>query len=450
MAAAQVLLDLGAHVTVVDDANGGPQQASARQLESLGAAVRLASVDSPDDYDLLIPSPGINPRSPLVVAAQRSRIPVWSGERLAWHLRPTGSTWLTVSGTNGKTTTVEMLNAILTAAGVHCAAVGNIGRPLVEAVTAEPPYDVLAVELSSFQLHFTRGLQPEAAALLNVGVDHIDWHETFDAYVDDKARVFDGARRAVVYNVADPTTERLARNAEVEPGCAGVGFTLGAPAAGMLGVVDGVLVDRAFVTDPAVEAAELATLDDLNLPGSHNVENALAASALARAHGVPADAVRSGLRGFQPAPHRTQLVDTIDGVAYVDDSKATNADAALVSLRTFRPVVWIAGGLAKGGRFDDLVGLTSSRLRGVVLIGRDRGLLRDALRRHAPQVHVIEVVAGETDLMDDVVSAAAGLAVPGDTVLLAPACASMDQFTDYAARGDAFAAAVRRRSDGGS
>jgi UDP-N-acetylmuramoylalanine--D-glutamate ligase len=216
----------------------------------------------------------------------------------------------------------------------------------------------------------------------------------------------------------------------------------------MVGVVDEVVVDRAFGVDPQREPVELAALSDIDLPGTHNLLNALAAAALARAHGVGPAAVRDGLRGFHPAPHRAQWVADRRGVSYVDDSKATNVDAALVSLRAYQSVVWVAGGLAKGATFDDLVRRTSHRLRGAVLVGQDRELVRDALRRHAPEVPVIEVVGGETDLMDDVVSAAASLAVPGDTVLLAPGCASMDLFADYAARGDAFAASVRRLPEG--
>jgi UDP-N-acetylmuramoylalanine--D-glutamate ligase len=448
-AAARVLVTLGAEVVVVDDGASGRQQEAARRLDDLGATVVLAAgPQSLRDVDLVVASPGLTPRAPLLVRAQTDGVPVWSGERLAWHLRPAGSAWLALTGTNGKTTTVMMLESMLLASGERAVAAGNIGRPLVEAVMAEPGYSVLAVELSSFQLHFTADLEAQAAALLNLGVDHVDWHGSYDAYVDDKARIFTGARRAVVYNAGDAESQRLARDADVADGCRRVGFTADAPSVGMVGVVDEVVVDRAFGVDPQREPVELAALSDIDLPGTHNLLNALAAAALARAHGVGPAAVRDGLRGFHPAPHRAQWVADRRGVSYVDDSKATNVDAALVSLRAHQSVVWVAGGLAKGATFDDLVRRTSDRLRGAVLVGQDRELVRDALRRHAPEVPVIEVVGGETDLMDDVVSAAASLAVPGDTVLLAPGCASMDLFVDYAARGDAFAASVRRLPEG--
>ena len=213
---------------------------------------------------------------------------------------------------------------------------------------------------------------------------------------------------------------------------------------GMMGVVDDVLCDRAFVEERQTSAAELCTIDDLATPAPHYVANALAAAALARSHSVPTEAVREALRGFRPDGHRIAHVGTHDGVTWIDDSKATNPHAALASLQAYEPVVWVAGGLAKGARFDDLVTRVRERLRGAVLIGRDAEVVREALSRHAPDVPVILVGAGETPVMERVVAQAAALARPGDTVLLAPGCASMDMFTNYAERGDAFADAVRR------
>jgi UDP-N-acetylmuramoylalanine--D-glutamate ligase len=261
--------------------------------------------------------------------------------------------------------------------------------------------------------------------------------------------------RACVYNVADPETERLVREADVAEGARAIGFTLGMPSVGMVGVVDDLLVDRAFIAERQSSAAELCTIADLASPAPHVVANALAAAALARAHGISQAAVRDGLRGFRPDGHRIATVATTGPathrVTWVDDSKATNPHAALSSLLAFDPVVWIAGGLAKGARFDDLVAATRDRLRGVVLLGRDRDVIAGALARHAPDVPVIVVDGGETGsghaAMERAVVAAADLAQPGDTVLLAPGCASMDMFTNYADRGDAFAAAVQRQTD---
>jgi UDP-N-acetylmuramoylalanine--D-glutamate ligase len=306
------------------------------------------------------------------------------------------------------------------------------------------PYDVLAVELSSFQLHYTDSVAAESAAVLNVAEDHLDWYASMSDYAADKGRIYQRVRRACVYNAADPVTERLVRDADVEEGARAIGFTLGIPSVGMLGVVDDILADRAFVEERQHSAAELCSVGDLASPAPHFVANALAAAALARAHGVSAAAVRDGLTGFRPDGHRIAEVAVVHDVRYVDDSKATNPHAAESSLKAYDPVVWVAGGLAKGASFEDLVRSVQDRLRGAVLLGRDRQVIADALSRHAPDVPVIQVEGGDTAVMDRVVGAAAGLARPGDTVLLAPGCASMDMFANYGARGDAFAESVLR------
>jgi UDP-N-acetylmuramoylalanine--D-glutamate ligase len=356
-----------------------------------------------------------------------------------------------VTGTNGKTTTTEMLDTILRTAGLRSAAVGNVGRPIVEAVMDPTPYDVFAVELSSFQLHYTDSMAAESAAVLNVAEDHLDWYAELggmSGYAADKGRIYERVSRACVYNVADETTRRLVEDAEVVEGARAIGFTLGMPSVGMLGIVEDILVDRAFIEERATSAAELCQVGDLASTAPHFVQNALAAAALARAHGVSQAAVRDGLRAFRPGGHRITVVAEEAGVTWVDDSKATNPHAAQSSLLAYDPVVWVAGGLAKGATFDDLVQTVKGRLRGVVLTGRDRDVIADALARHAPDVPVVTAGTSETglDVMREVVAAAAGIAQPGDTVLLAPGCASMDQFRDYAARGDAFAVAVREQT----
>ncbi len=455
-AAADALLRLGSRVTVVDAVQDERTGDRGTVLEMLGADVRLGvrPVEADPGTDLVIVSPGWRETEPMLAAAAASGLPVWGEVELAWRLRSEESPapWLCLSGTNGKTSTVRMLEAMLRASGARATAAGNVGLPLVDAVTAEDPYDVLAVELSSFQLHWVSSLRPLASAVLNVAEDHLDWHGSMEAYARAKGRVYEGTTVACVYNVADPRTEQLVRDAEVGEGCRAVGFTRGAPAVGMVGVVDDVLVDRAFVPDRATSAAELGTLADVRPLAPHAVENALAAAALARAYGVPPVAVRTGLRAFVPEPHRIHEVAVISGVTYVDDSKATNAHAAEASLRAFDSVVWLAGGLAKGASFDELAGRVASRLRAVVAFGTDGPAVAAAVRRHAPDVPVVEVATVETGLMGAeamtaVVDAAAEHARPADTVLLAPACASMDQFRDYAERGDLFASAVHVLAD---
>ncbi|MEU2394554.1 UDP-N-acetylmuramoyl-L-alanine--D-glutamate ligase [Streptomyces sp. NPDC007369] len=449
ISAARALAGLGASVTVVDGGDGEGHRAKAAELADLGISVRLGDAETlPEGTGLVVTSPGWKPDSPLFAAAAAAGVDVVGDVEIAWQLREsrpgrTAAPWLAITGTNGKTTTTQMLASILKAAGLRTAAVGNIGTPIIDVVLGEEEYDVLAVELSSYQLHWAPSVRAHSAAVLNLAPDHLDWHGSMEAYAADKGRIYEGNTVACVYNVADPATERLVEEADVVEGCRAIGFTLGAPGPSMLGVVDGILVDRAFVENRQKNAQELAEVSDVTPPAPHNIANALAAAALARAFGVPPRAVRDGLRDFRPDAHRVAFVDEVSGVAYVDDSKATNTHAAEASLAAYEPVVWIAGGLAKGATFDELVQKSAKRLRGAVLIGADRALIAEALARHAPDVPVVDLDRTDTGAMPAAVREAARLAEPGDTVLLAPACASMDMFANYNERGDAFADAVR-------
>jgi UDP-N-acetylmuramoylalanine--D-glutamate ligase len=450
-AAARVLLARGARVLLTDAA----EPPVVAELVAAGGTWLGAVQTVPESTDLVVTSPGWRPDAPLLADAARRGVEVVGEPELAWRLRVPGpdgtpAPWLAVTGTNGKTTTVTMLEAILLAAGRRAVAAGNVGRPLIEVVTAQrddgtPAYDVLAVELSSFQLHWSSTIAPAAAAVLNVADDHTDWHGSFAAYRDAKARILVRSPVAVA-DAGDPVAAALVAG-HVAP----VTVTLDEPGPGQLGVRSGVLVDRAFATDPAGEP--LLQRDEIAVPGPHNTVNALAAAALARAVGIPADAVARGLAGFRGGAHRNVVVGTVAGVDYVDDSKATNPHAAGASLAAYPRVVWIAGGLLKGAEVDPLVAAVAHRLAGVVLLGRDRAVIAASLARHAPSVPVVTVPSGDDDRMEGtaataeetmtrVVVAAAGLASPGDTVLLAPAAASMDVFTDYGHRGRAFARAV--------
>ncbi len=452
-AAARVLLERGARVLLAD----GARPPAVDELTAAGAEWLGDVASAPDGVALVVTSPGWRPDAPLLTDAAARGIPVIGEPQLAWELREPGpdgvpAPWLAVTGTNGKTTTVTMLEAILLADGRRAVAAGNVGRPLVEVVTARdadgrPSYDVLAVELSSVQLHWSWTLAPAAAAVLNVADDHTDWHGSFAAYRDAKARILERAPVAVA-DAGDPVAAGL-----VEGHPRPVTVTLGEPAPGQLGVRDGALVDRAFAADPAGEV--LLERSALPVPGPHNTVNALVAAALARAVGVPAESVARGLAGFSGGAHRNVRVATVAGVDWVDDSKATNPHAAAASLAAYPRVVWIAGGLLKGADVEPLVEAVAARLAGAVLLGRDRARIAAALARHAPHVPVVTVVSGDDDPVDgertpgaeetmaQVVAAAAELARPGDTVLLAPAAASMDVFRDYAHRGRAFADAVR-------
>jgi UDP-N-acetylmuramoylalanine--D-glutamate ligase len=423
LAAARALLAAGAHVTVVDDRDSDVERERCRPLLADGAVIALgAQVPRPAGADLVVVSPGIPPHHRMAAPGPE----IIGDAELAWRLRPAGDApWLAVTGTNGKTTTVRMLEAMCRAAGKEVRAAGNVGDPLITAIGSG--LDLLVVELSSFQLHWSSTLNPLAASVLNLAPDHIDWHGSFDAYGAAKARIYGPDTMAVV-NRDDPVSAALA------PDRPTVGFTTGHPAAGDWGVVDGALVGP--------EGSAFASVADVRPVGEHNVANALAAAALATLGGATPTSLAAGLRDYRPEPHRNATVAIVDGVRYVDDSKATNPHAAAASLGAYEHVVWIAGGLLKGADVDELVAAHAHRLRAVALIGADRHLIAQALARHAPDVPVLDLAVTDTGAMTEAVTWAAGMARAGDTVLLAPSAASMDMFVNYASRGDAFAAAV--------
>lgn len=447
MAVADALVEAGARVVVLDEADDGDTLERGRLIEFLGAQVHVgpgSTTTLPDDVDLVVTSPGWRPTAPLLVQAARRGVPIWGETELAWRFMHPDRVvpWLAVTGTNGKTTTTLMLASMLRADGLRAEAVGNIGVSLVSTVLEPQPHDVLAVEVGAPQLPFVHTVSPYAAACLNLAEDHVDFFGSFEAYRAAKARVYERTQVACVYNVQDRATMAMVEQAAVVEGCRAIGFSLNVPGRSEVGVVEDILADRAFLDKRDTHALELGTFADVHPPVPHQIANALAAAALARSFGVSPRAVRDGLRQFQPAAHRIATVGTVDEVLYVDDSKATNTHAADMSLRAYEPVVWVAGGLAKGQTFDELVKRHAGRFRAAVLLGADRALIREALQRHAPDVPVVEVSRTDTGAMREVVRAAAEHALPGDTVLLAPGCASWDMFTDYAQRGREFAVAV--------
>ncbi len=439
--------------------------AAARALGDVQYLAPADAIARAGEFDLVVTSPGFPPTAPVLAAANTAGVPIWGDVELAWRLDAAGRygsprQWLVVTGTNGKTTTTSMLYDMLVAGGRRAVLCGNIGEPVLDVLTR--PADVLAVEVSSFQLHWAPSVRPEAGVVLNVAEDHLDWHGSFAAYSAAKARALDG--RVAVVGLDDPAAAALLPNAAAT---VKVGFRLGEPALGELGVRDGALVDRAFADDLV-----LAGVDSIPVVGPVGVLDALGAAALARAVAVPAEAIASALAGFRVGRHRSEPVGVIDGVRFVDDSKATNPHAAEASILAFPRVVWVAGGMLKGASVEQAVARVADRLAGVVVIGRDRAAFVNALSRHAPDVPVIQVVTREDAevhetsestvtcetrvieasgpglgrrVMAEAVAAAARLARSGDTVLLAPAGASFDQFAGYADRGDAFADAVRAR-----
>ncbi len=447
-AAADALLQMDAQVVVIDGAARDKYADKAQLLEILGAEFRFDDdVTLPSGVDLLVLSPGVSPLAPIIKAAQSAGVTVWGELELAWRLRDpeTAAPWLAITGTNGKTTTTRMVESILAEkfGAQNVRAAGNIGLPMCEVVMDPNPLAAIAVEVGAPQLPFVYSVSPVASICLNLAPDHIDLFGSFEAYRDAKARVYRNTQIAVIYNEQDVATERMVEQADVVEGCRAVSFTLSIPRSSMVGLVEDILVDRAFLSERATSALEIIELSDLPSNAPHNVQNALAAIALTRAIDIEPAFIKAGLMNWQAEPHRISHVAQVNGVDYVDDSKATNTHAAFTSIRAYESVVWIAGGLAKGQDFADLVEKSASRLRGVVLLGADQEVIAQAMMKFAPDVPVRRVHSTEINAMTSVVTLAAELASAGDTVLLAPGCASWDMYRDYAHRGDAFAQAVR-------
>jgi UDP-N-acetylmuramoylalanine--D-glutamate ligase len=398
--------------------------------------------------ELIVTSPGVRPEHELLAWANERNIPVWVDIELAWRVRDKTNKvadWIAVTGTNGKTTTVQMVESMLIAGGKRAIACGNIGTPILDAIRDPLGFDVLVVELSSFQLHFLCHIEPFSSAVLNLADDHIDWHGSFEAYSDAKAKIYENTRVACVYNLSDSATEKMVENADVIEGARAIGFGTGLPARSQVGFVEDILCDRAFLDDRGNSALEIATLDDLAQIGvltPHLMANAAAATALARSYGVAPEDIRTALRNFKLDAHRIELIAQRDGISFIDDSKATNPHAAAASLNSFENIIWIVGGLLKGVDISDLVAKYSKRLKAAVVIGADRQPVLEALASYAGGVEVKEI-SDQENVMHDAVAAALKLAKAGDTVLLAPAAASMDQFKDYEDRGKQFADQVR-------
>jgi len=462
---ADTLAELGADVHVFTESADEEYE---RLLPVIGARLWTGSLDAVAaelaDFapELVIASPGFAPHHPVISWVRASGIALWGDVELAWRVRDkvvradgTPADWILITGTNGKTTTTRLTATMLVAGGLRAAPVGNIGTPVLDAVRDPAGFDALVVELSSHQLWYLGlndgpgSLSPHAAVCLNLADDHLEWHGSFDAYRDAKAVVYRHTRVACVYNKSDVATREMVEDAEVVEGARAIGFDLGVPGPSDLGVVDGILVDRAFLDDRHTSALELTTVADLaarGLAAPHIVANILAAAALARSLGVaPAD-IRDALDSFRLDPHRIEIVGEHGGVRWVDDSKATNPHAAASSLAAFPGAVWIVGGLLKGVDIAPLVAARGAGVKAAIVIGADRTEVLAAFARHAPDVPVFEADAAETEnVMAQVVDLAAGVAEHGDTVLLAPAAASFDQFASYADRGRRFAAAVTAR-----
>jgi UDP-N-acetylmuramoylalanine--D-glutamate ligase len=453
VATARALVKLGYQVQVFEERDDSHHRELASELGGLGISVTF---EIPSEFPPhVITSPGWRPDHPVLVAAQAQGARVLSEIEFSYLHdqkeftagKSTRRYWIGITGTNGKTTTVGMTESIFRSANLSAIACGNVGTPVIEIITGDEFYEYLIVELSSFQLHWSATLELDAAALLNIDDDHLDWHGNFDNYLAAKLKIFSGARTAII-NGDDsrlrPAIDHITKERELTL------FTLQVPQYGELGLVEDLLIDRAFTGSQSI-ATEVAQLADINPPAPHNIANALAAAGIARAFDIPPDAIKEGLREYSPGHHRIEVIAERAGICWVNDSKATNPHATNAALVAFDSVVWIAGGLAKGADMERLVQRRKDQIRAAVLIGTDRDVIKAALSKHAPDIPILLVDAPEhldgaersKQLMREVVLNASKIAESGDTILLTPACASMDQFQSYAQRGEFFVEAVR-------
>ena len=450
---ADTLNELGAQVLVVAD----KAEAEVVDILDVLGVEHLIGKDSANVQerfaaftpDVLITSPGIRPDNSLIVQARAAGIQVWTDIDLAWRVRDkagVASQWICITGTNGKTTVTQLVEKMLVTAGIKAAACGNIGIPILDVVRDPAGFEVLVVELSSFQLEYINSIEPMASVVLNLAQDHLDWHGSMNQYGLAKGKIYNNTKVCCVYNAGDKTTSELLQASVNTDSAQAVGFTVNTPAPNEIGWVEDILVDRAFVDDPSV-ALELASLSDLNssiVLSPHLMSNIAAAASLARAAGVQPSEIAAALQQFELDAHRIQLVLAKDGISWVDDSKATNPHAAAAALASFDSVVWVVGGLLKGVDISELVSRYASKVRAAIVIGLDRAPVLEAFAKFAPSTQVFEIVSEPGEIMNEVVRIAKDVAREGDTVLLAPAAASMDQFKDYAQRGEFFATAVKR------
>jgi UDP-N-acetylmuramoylalanine--D-glutamate ligase len=403
---------LRAHGEVIGCDAGEPE--GARGLEGVEVHLRTDGRELLDRARTVVKSPGVPREAPVVAAALERGLTVAGELELAWRLIP--NRFVAVTGTNGKTTTVELLGAMYRAAGAAVAVAGNVGTPLASLVGALSQDAVVVCEVSSFQLEDASAFAPECAVLLNLSEDHLDRHGSFEAYRDAKLRVF----------AHQPADGAAVMPAEVDPPGAARAVSFG-PAGSDLALEGGVLRWRGAALLPAGE---------LRLRGAHNLQNAMAASAAALVSGLPADPVREALRSFRGVEHRLEEVGSVGGVLYVNDSKATNVSSAVRGIEAFEGGVHaILGGSLKGGGFGGLRAALAARCRACYLIGEAEERLASDLDGAAPLRRCGELEAA--------LRAASEAARHGEVVLLSPACASFDQYRDFEERGERFRSLVR-------
>ena len=421
-AAARALADLGAVVRVTESSSGEAVLERAAALRRSGIEVEVGGHDTAAlDADVAVLSPGIPPTAPVVRALEGRGTRTISEVELAYRLARCD--FIAVTGTNGKTTTTSLLASMLQEGGLACVAAGNIGLPLVEAVASVPDDGVIAVEVSSFQLAAIETFRPRVGVLLNVAEDHIDWHGALESYVAAKARLVANQEAGDVFipNAEDERAMEIAASAAARL----------APFSSRRAPADGIGIDGELAVwrgRPVFSEA------DVPLAGRAGLEDALAAAGAALEYGVEPGAVMRALKGFRPLPHRMEVVAAAGGVAYIDDSKATNPHATLGAVKGLSDVVLIAGGRSKGIDLRPLAG-TVPPVRAVVALGEAGDAIHEVFDALVP--------VDRAGSMDEAVRLARARVPAGGTVPLSPACASLDMYASYSERGEDFARSVR-------
>ncbi len=413
-------------VSVVDSRDSAELEQRAARLREMGAAVSLGTDEVPP-ADLVVASPGIKPQMPLMRAAMALGVPVISEVELAYRISE--APWIAITGTNGKTTTTALVTYLLQEAGFPAEAAGNIGYPAVRVASAIGPAGIIVAEVSSFQLTLAETFRPRVAVLLNITPDHIDYHGSMEAYAAEKAKVFarQGEGDVAIIDIDDAGSARYADPVEAQGATVRRVSRFQTPAGGAY------LRGNTLVLNENGSEQPLISVDELGIRGDHNVSNALAGAACARAIGADLDAIRRGLATFTPIEHRLEPAGVIGGVEFFNDSKATNPDAVVKALTAFgeRPLVLLLGGRNKGVDLRPLAELVTARVRAAVLFGEAAAEFEAAFAGS-------DVDRVTTGGLADAIAAARDLAHEGDVVLLSPGCTSFDEFGGYEERGRRF------------
>lgn len=424
-------------VTVVDSAPAGERlEAAAARLREQGATVMLGTTTLPQ-ADLVVVSPGIRPQSETMRAARALGVPIISELEMAFRLSQ--APWVAITGTNGKTTTTALVTHLLCEAGYAAESAGNIGTPAVEVAAGMGPAGIIVAEVSSFQMMYADTFCPRVGVLLNITPDHLDYHGTMEAYAAEKAKLFlrQGSEDTAVIDVDDAGSAPYAASVAARGVRVWPVSRREQPAGGAY------LREEMLVLHEGGTEHPLLRVDQLGIRGDHNVSNALAAAACARAAGADLDAIRRGLRSFAPIEHRLEPAGVVGGVEYFNDSKATNPDAVMKALTAFetRGLVILLGGRNKGIDMRPLAEAVASRARAAVLFGEAATELEQAFAG----LDIARVQAGS---LADAVRAAGQLAAPGEVVLLSPGCTSFDEFSGYDQRGRRFKELAARAREG--